>query len=110
VSGPRAIFGGPLEFNAAAVDLRIAMDGLATWFSEHATEDRIQGFEDPGLVARMLDDAGLVRAKISRLESAAGTLSSNAASLDERRAAYSKLEKAGRSLIKPLCALEKYLR
>ena len=36
--GPRAIFGGPLEFNAAAVDLRITMDGLTTWFSEHATK------------------------------------------------------------------------
>jgi hypothetical protein len=109
MSGPRVVMGGPLEFNAESLDLRIAINGLTTWLSEHATEDRLRAFEDPGLVARMLDNAGLVRANISRLESTSGTLSGDAASLDERQEAYSILEKAGRFLIKPLRELEKYL-
>jgi hypothetical protein len=110
VSGPRAITGGPLEFNAASLDLRIAINGLTTWLSEHATEDRLEAFEDLVLAAHMLDDARLVYAYLSQLENASSTLSGNAASLDDRRRAYSSFEKAGRFLIKPLRELENYLR
>jgi hypothetical protein len=110
VSGTRAVTEGPLGFNTVSIDLRKAINDLKRWLTQYTSEAQLLAFGDHVLTARVLDRIQMIRVHIRQLENASGTLSNDAADLSKRRAAYSKFETAGHSLIKDLRGLEKDLK